>query len=52
MILECLFPHTLSPLLSADDDTSDHLGEYCYLPSHVMKLQGAANLHVCVHPAG
>lgn len=28
------FSHTLSPLLSADDGTSDHLGEYYYLPNH------------------
>lgn len=28
------FTHTLSPRLSTDDDTSDHLGEYYYLPSH------------------
>ncbi len=55
------FPHTPSPLLSADDGTPDHIyiirillftQPSCLRPSLVMKLQGAANLHVCVHPAG
>lgn len=55
------FSHTPSPLLSADDGTSDHLyiirillftQPSCLRPSLVMKLQGVTNLHVCVHPAG